>query len=82
MWPFTSKKSDPTTAEKEEKHCVDCEKRTQQAAPAESTANAQCAQEYLVVAACMKEHNDQVTSCVQEWKTFKQCHEANRQSSS
>ncbi len=40
-----------------------------------------CQGEYVIVAACMKKNRDQVSSCVDEWKAFRICHNGPEQSS-
>ena len=59
--------------------CEDCNKKTQKEVPLYSTAMNVCAQDYQQVAHCMKENNDQISQCVQEWAAFRACHAANPQ---
>lgn len=59
--------------------CVNCAKDTQVDVPEDDTATlVKCANEYKLVTACMTKNRSQISSCINEWKLFQQCHESSK----
>jgi len=62
---------------KEKIVCENCAKETQKDLPAGEPDT--CMEQYLAVDLCMKANKGQVTSCVDEWKAFQDCHASQKQ---
>ena len=61
--------------------CVDCDKKNQKDLQVDDPTSAEgspCEMLYMKVSSCMESNNGQITACVQEWKSFQDCHEASK----
>ena len=74
---------------KQEKVCIDCDKRNQKDLPTSATTNFSSASQgmpcesiYAQVTQCMNVHGGQISPCAREWDDFKSCHEHNAQQKS
>ncbi len=67
--------------EQSEKVCINCQKNTQKDAPRDSSSHQgqACEIPYSAVTECMSRNKGQISQCVGEWDTFKQCHEREKQ---
>ena len=57
--------------------CIDCDKKNQKDLPSNDNLSSEgmpCEVEYSLVSQCMNENHGQVSSCVDQWNNFKQCH--------
>lgn len=62
--------------------CLDCDKKNQKDLPADDSVSQKgqpCAGIYEKVTACMHQHQGQISSCGEEWESFRTCHKQEQQ---
>ena len=74
--PESSKSQD------EEVVCLDCDKKNQKDLPADDPVSQRgqpCADIYERVTDCMNSNKGQISSCTEEWESFRRCHQQEQQ---
>jgi hypothetical protein len=62
--------------------CLDCDKKNQKDLPSDdpvSQTGQPCANIYEKVTDCMSKHQGQISSCTEEWESFRRCHQQEQQ---
>ena len=62
--------------------CLDCDKKNQKDLPAADPVSQKgrpCAVIYESVTKCMNKNKGQISSCTEEWESFRRCHQQEQQ---
>mmetsp|Transcript_6866 Transcript_6866/g.13942 ORF Transcript_6866/g.13942 Transcript_6866/m.13942 type:complete len:100 (-) Transcript_6866:1554-1853(-) len=62
--------------------CLDCDKKNQKDLPTDDPVSQKgqpCAGVYQTVSDCMTKHEGQISSCTDEWDSFRKCHQQEQQ---